>query len=112
MRRSITYAGTGRQLAAGADDTGVLLTARCRRSTTGAMHDLIACVFCGGMDPNADSLLLQAAIAGGITAPWMLRSRLRAMVDRLRGSRRSGEAHDLACPLPEADDADPPPNAR
>lgn len=75
------------------------------------MHDLVACVFCGGMDPNADSLLLQAAIAGGITAPWMLRSKLRAMVDRVRTTRRQAETRDPACSLPDPDDVDPPVSA-
>ena len=68
------------------------------------MHHLIACMFCGGMDPNADSLLLQAAIAGGITTPWMLRNQLRALIKRLRGDR----AADDACPLPYDEDVDPP----
>jgi len=72
------------------------------------MHHVIACMFCGGMDPNADSLLLQAAIAGGITAPWMLRTKLRAMVDRVRGIRRAEE--ELACSLDERDDQEPPPS--
>jgi hypothetical protein len=74
------------------------------------MHHLIACVFCGG-DPSTDSLLLQAAIAGGITTPWMLRSKLRAMIGRLRGGRTSGETYD-ACPLPDDEDAEPPTSAR
>ena len=70
------------------------------------MHHVIACIFCGGMDPNADSLLLQAAIAGGITMPWMLRAKLRAMLDRVRGKRPSVE--DLACPMPEHEHSEPP----
>ena len=63
----------------------------------GAMHHLVACIFCGGMDPNADSLLLQAAIAGGITTPWMLRNQLRALIKRLRGGRREADADESAC---------------
>ena len=73
------------------------------------MHHVIACMFCGGMDPNADRLLLQAAIAGGITMPWMLRAKLRAMLDRVRGKHPAGE--DLACSMPEHDDAEPPTSA-
>jgi hypothetical protein len=64
------------------------------------MHHLVACVFCGGMDPNADSLLLQAAIAGGITAPWMLRNRLRMLISRFRGRLATVEPVDAACQLP------------
>jgi hypothetical protein len=67
------------------------------------MHHFIACMFCGGMDPNADSLLLQAAIAGGITAPWVLRAKLLALIARVRGKARSSEADGDMCSLPEED---------
>lgn len=63
------------------------------------MHHLVACIFCGGMDPNADSLLLQAAIAGGITTPWILRSKLLALVSRLRGGGSAVVLDDAGCPL-------------
>jgi uncharacterized protein YgfB (UPF0149 family) len=76
------------------------------------MHHLIACMFCGGMDPNADSLLLQAAIAGGITTPWMLRNQLRALIKRLRGGRTADDADDAACPLPYDEDVNPPTSER
>jgi hypothetical protein len=69
------------------------------------MHHLVACIFCGGMDPNADSLLLQAAIAGGITAPWMLRAKLLALYVRLRGRTRVAEPEDT-CSLPHADEGE------
>jgi hypothetical protein len=75
------------------------------------MHHLVACIFCGGMDPNADSLLLQAAIAGGISAPWMLRSKLLALVSRVR-ARRTAALDDADCPLPYPDDAEPPTSER
>jgi hypothetical protein len=71
------------------------------------MHQLIACVICGGLDPNADSLLLQAAIAGGLTAPWMLRAKLLALVARVRG-RAPDSGSEEACPLPHPDDMEPP----
>jgi hypothetical protein len=64
------------------------------------MHHLVACIFCGGMDPNADSLLLQAAIAGGITTPWVLRNRLRMLISRFRQRRATGDPVDAACQLP------------
>jgi len=76
------------------------------------MHHLVACMFCGGMDPNADSLLLQAAIAGGITTPWMLRNQLRALIKRLRGGPTADDADDAACPLPYDRDAEPPTSRR
>jgi hypothetical protein len=70
------------------------------------MHHVIACIFCGGMDPNSDSLLLQAAIAGGITAPWILRDKLRAMIARARGKAQPKSDAD-ACPLPTEDAEQP-----
>lgn len=76
------------------------------------VHHLVACMLCGGMDPNADSLLLQAAIAGGITAPWILRSKLQALVSRLRGRGAAADLDDAACPLPYPDDAEPPTSER
>ena len=76
------------------------------------MTHLIACIFCGGADPNADSLLLQAAIAGGITTPWMLRNQLRALIKRLRGGHTAADADDPACPLPYAAGEEPPTSER
>jgi uncharacterized protein YgfB (UPF0149 family) len=76
------------------------------------MHHVVACMFCGGMDPNADSLLLQAAIAGGITTPWMLRNQLRALIKRLRGDRLEDTADDAACALPYDGDGAPPTSDR
>jgi hypothetical protein len=75
------------------------------------MDHLVACIICGGMDPNADSLLLQAAIAGGITAPWVLRAKLLALVSRLRG-RPTIDPDDAACAVPYPVDEDPPTNVR
>jgi hypothetical protein len=76
------------------------------------MHHLVACIFCGGMDPNADSLLLQAAIAGGITTPWILRAKLLALVSRLRGRGTAAGFDAAACPLPYAGDQEPPTSER
>jgi hypothetical protein len=64
------------------------------------MHHLVACIFCGGMDPNADSLLLQAVIAGGITTPWVLRNRLRMIISRFRGGRAVVDPVGAACQVP------------
>jgi uncharacterized protein YgfB (UPF0149 family) len=76
------------------------------------MHHQIACMFCGGMDPNADSLLLQAAIAGGITTPWMLRNQLRVLIKRRRGDRPGDDADAAACPIPYDEDGEPRTNER
>lgn len=65
------------------------------------MHHVLACLFCGGIDPTHDQLLLQAAIAGGITTPWMLRAKLRAFVDRLRGRDPAVESAASTCALTE-----------
>ena len=76
------------------------------------MHHLVACIFCGGMDPNADSLLLQAAIAGGITTPWILRTKLLALVSRLRGRETEAVVGGAACPVPYPGDEEPPTSER
>lgn len=76
------------------------------------MDHLVACIVCGGMDPNADSLLLQAAIAGGISAPWMLRTKLLALVSRLRGRPTATDPDDAACAVPYPGDEDPPSSER
>ena len=77
------------------------------------MDHLVACIVCGGMDPNADSLLLQAAIAGGISAPWMLRTKLLALVSRLRGRPTAAtDPDDAACAVPYPGDEDPPSSER
>jgi hypothetical protein len=76
------------------------------------MHHLVACILCGGMDPNADSLLLQAAIAGGITTPWILRGKVVALVSRLRGRGTAPDLDDAACPVPYPGDEEPPTSER
>ncbi len=75
------------------------------------MHHVVACIFCGGIDPTNDQLLLQAAIAGVITTPWVLRARLAAAFDRIRGKRRDA-AYPTVCPMPDADDREPPTSTR
>ena len=62
------------------------------------------------MDPNADSLLLQAVIAGGITTPWVLRNRLRMMISRFRGRPAAVGPVDAACQVPA--DEEPPTSER
>ena len=70
-------------------------------------HHVIACIFCGGVDPNSDGLLLQAAIAGGMTAPWILRDKLRTMIARLRGTDGATASNPAACPVPHEEDEHP-----
>lgn len=36
------------------------------------------------IDPGAGSLIIQAVIAGVVAAPFLLRSKLRALIDRWR----------------------------
>jgi len=91
----------------------VLLTPRRKRAyNRTVMHHLVACIFCGGVDPNADSLLLQTVIAGGITTPWILRSKLLALVSRLRGREAATVLDDADCPLPYAGEAELPSSER
>jgi len=49
----------------------------------------IACGICG--DPTADTMLVQAALAGGLSLPYVLRDRLGAFIGRCLGRR-----HDAA----------------
>lgn len=51
----------------------------------------VACAICGG-DPATDAMLVNAAIAGVISAPWLFRDKLAAMVRRVRGKSQDGGA--------------------
>lgn len=39
------------------------------------------------IDPGAGSMLIQAVIAGALAIPFVLRTQIRALVDRFRGQR-------------------------
>jgi hypothetical protein len=57
------------------------------------------CIFCGGIDPAHDQLIVQAAIAGGATPLWMLRRKVRDAVDRVRGKARGIVPDATSCTL-------------
>jgi hypothetical protein len=60
----------------------------------------IACGICG--DPTADTMLVQAALAGGLSLPYIFRDRLGAFIGRRLGRGQDTES----CPVaPEHDDA-------
>ena len=67
------------------------------------------CLFCGGIDPTHDQLIVQAVIAGGITTPWMLRdklrNKLREIVNRVRGKAHGVNPDADACALADEDSA-------
>jgi len=53
----------------------------------------IACAICGG-DPVADTMLVNAAVAGVLSMPWIFRDRIAAMASRIRGKPQDD---DEAC---------------
>jgi hypothetical protein len=57
------------------------------------------CIFCGGIDPAHDQLIVQAAIAGGATPLWMLRRKVRDAVDRVRGKAPEIVPDPTSCQL-------------
>jgi hypothetical protein len=71
------------------------------------MDSVVACALCG-MDPAADTMLINTAIAAGIGAPWMLRHQIIGFARRGYRRLRGIEPDPEACPLPEALDADDP----
>jgi hypothetical protein len=67
------------------------------------MDLIIACLGCG-MDPSTDAFLINAAIAGGISGPWLLRGQLMSIARRtLRKADRNAQPAP-SCPLPTAED--------
>jgi hypothetical protein len=57
------------------------------------------CIFCGGIDPAHDQLIVQAVIAGGATPLWMLRRKVRDTVNRVRGKAHHVQSDAAACRL-------------
>ena len=53
------------------------------------MLSVIGCAICGG-DPATDTMIVNAAVAGALSMPWLLRDRIAAVARRLRG-----KAHDV-----------------
>ena len=65
------------------------------------MHSLIACGICGG-DPATDTMIVNAAVAGALSMPWLFRDRIAAVARRLRGTSDDREA---SCAIaPDEDD--------
>ena len=65
------------------------------------MLSVIACGICGG-DPATDTMIVNAAVAGALSMPWLFRDKLAAVVRRLRGKADDAEA---SCALmPDEDD--------
>jgi hypothetical protein len=42
------------------------------------------------LDPGTGSLLIQAAIAAALAVPFLLRTKLRSLLGRIRGCNRNG----------------------
>jgi len=64
--------------------------------------DLItACAICGG-DAATDKMLVNVAIAGGLSVPFFLRDQITARVRRWRG--QSGEELPDSCPISAQDE--------
>lgn len=65
------------------------------------MLSVIACAICGG-DPATDTMLVQAALAGALSVPFIFREHAYRVVRRLRGLPDPSEE---SCPLvPHTDD--------
>lgn len=64
--------------------------------------DLItACAICGG-DPATDTMLVNAAIAGVMSVPWVYRGRIMGVVRRWRGLSEDEPAD--SCPISASDE--------
>jgi hypothetical protein len=70
------------------------------------MFSVIACAICGG-DPATDTMIVNAAVAGAISMPWLFRDRIVAVARRLRGSPDTPA--ELCAIAPDEDDG---PSAR
>ena len=65
------------------------------------MLSVIACGICGG-DPATDTMLVNAAVAGAVSMPWIFRDRITAVIRRLRGKP---DATESFCAIePDEDD--------
>jgi hypothetical protein len=84
------------------DRRWVLLTVERPRAYNTAMLS-VACAICGG-DAATDSMIANAALAGALSMPWLLRDKLAAVVRRLRGK---SDDPDASCALPADEDDGP-----
>jgi hypothetical protein len=69
------------------------------------MHSVVACALCG-MDPAADTMLINSAVAAGIAAPWMLRHQLISFARRGYRRLRGIPPEPDSCSLPGMVDDD------
>ena len=67
------------------------------------MLSVIGCAICGG-DPATDTMIVNAAVAGALSMPWLFRDRITAVARRLRG-----KDHDVvpSCAIPPDEDLEP-----
>ena len=70
----------------------------------GAVNEIVACAICGG-DPATDTMLVNAAIAGVMSMPFIFRDRLSVTVRHILGRREEEPA--ASCQL-STDEDDPP----
>jgi hypothetical protein len=69
----------------GEDRLEVLLTPRSEGAISKrTMSVILGCAFCGG-DAATEAMLVNMAVAGGVSVPYFLRDRIRAGLRRLRG---------------------------
>lgn len=68
------------------------------------MDPIIACALCGG-DPGTDAMLVQSALAAGISIPYFLRGHIVAAVRRVRhhGAPVKLGEEAAACSYPASD---------
>ena len=54
------------------------------------MLSVIGCAICGG-DAATDTMIVNAAVAGALSMPWLFRDRIAALARRLRGKARDAD---------------------
>ena len=66
------------------------------------MLSVIACAICGG-DPATDTMIVNAAVAGALSMPWLFRDRIAAVARRLRGKSEP----EASCAIAQDEDYRP-----
>jgi hypothetical protein len=66
------------------------------------MLSVVACAICG-LDPASDTMLINLAVAGAISVPWIVRDRIAAVIRRVNG--KPGAAEGSCDPPTDEDDA-------
>ena len=67
------------------------------------MLSVIGCAICGG-DPATETMIVNAAVAGALSMPWLFRDRIAAVTRRIRGKARDV---DPPCAIPPVEDLEP-----